>query len=167
MENTTDTLRAVRPWNVVVHDRAASASERETALLHEWNLTLRDLRRLQAEVAQTLNENAHLADGDNCTLIRLKRAIGWPNTPLPIGSPAGIADNDACSAFEVAPIDLHFECTHAVYVTGGDSSLCYVTSEQRGRLIVFALNQIKASGKLDEWMNNERNEREQARRAKD
>ena len=58
---------------------AASATERETTLLHLWNLTIRDLRRLEAEVAQTLNENAHLADGDNCTLIRLKRAIGWAN----------------------------------------------------------------------------------------
>ena len=92
MDAITHTLRAVdlprivRPWDVVVHDRAASAIERETALLHEWNLTLRELCRLKAEVAQTLNENAHLADGDNCTLIRLKRAIGWANdkaeTPL-------------------------------------------------------------------------------------
>ena len=63
--------------------------------------------------------------------------------------------SDECSAFEVAPIDLQFECTHAVYVTGGDLSLCYVTSEQRGRLIVFALNELKESGKLDEWMENE------------
>jgi len=85
MNNTTDELRAVvssglvRPWDVVKHDRLASPLERETALMHEWNLTLLKLRRLEAEVAQTLNENAHLADGDNCTLIRLKRAIGWAN----------------------------------------------------------------------------------------
>ena len=65
--------------------------------------------------------------------------------------------SNACSAFEVAPIDLQFQCTHAVYVKNGDSSLCYVTSEQRGRLIVFALNELKASGKLDQWMNNEQN----------
>lgn len=74
------------------------------------------------------------------------------NDPIKSDSP-----EDACSAFEVAPIDLQFECTHAVYVKGGDSSLCYVTSEQRGRLIVFALNELKASGKLDLWMNNEQN----------
>lgn len=81
------------------------------------------------------------------------------NTDLPdvAGCPAPL-----CSAFEVAPIDLQFECTHAVYVTGGDSSLCYVTSEQRGRLIVFALNELKASGKLDEWMQNEQNTQEVA-----
>lgn len=72
--------------------------------------------------------------------------------------------SDACSAFEVAPIDLQFECTHAVYVTGGDSSLCYVTSEQRGRLIVFALNELKASGRLDEWMQNEQNAQADTRR---
>lgn len=71
--------RLVRPWDDVCHDPKASALERETALLVEWNKTLTELRRLESEVAATLNENAHLADGDNCTLIRLKRAIGWAN----------------------------------------------------------------------------------------
>jgi len=35
----------------------------------------RELAILRYRVAQTLHENAHLADGDNCTLIRLKRAL--------------------------------------------------------------------------------------------
>lgn len=70
-----------------IHDKMDKREECETALMHEWNLTLRELRRLKAEVAQTLNENAHLTDGDNCTLIRLKRAIGWAN-----GQSAGTAD---------------------------------------------------------------------------
>ena len=35
----------------------------------------RELAILRDAVAQTLRENAHLADGDNCTLIRLKRAL--------------------------------------------------------------------------------------------
>ena len=34
-----------------------------------------ELAALRDAVAQTLRENAHLADGDNCTLIRLKRAL--------------------------------------------------------------------------------------------
>lgn len=71
--------RHVRPWDDVCHDPKATTLERETALLVEWNKTLTELRRLESEVAATLNENAHLADGDNCTLIRLKRAIGWAN----------------------------------------------------------------------------------------
>ncbi len=35
----------------------------------------RELAELREAVAQTLRENAHLADGENCTLIRLKRAL--------------------------------------------------------------------------------------------
>lgn len=31
---------------------------------------------LRAAIRKTLDENGHLADGDNCTLIELKRAIG-------------------------------------------------------------------------------------------
>ena len=34
-----------------------------------------ELAALRDAVAQTLREKAHLADGDNCTLIRLKRAL--------------------------------------------------------------------------------------------
>ena len=34
-----------------------------------------ELAALRDAVAQTLRENAHLADGENCTLIRLKRAL--------------------------------------------------------------------------------------------
>ena len=33
---------------------------------------------LLAAIQQTLDENGHLADGENCTLIVLKRAIGEP-----------------------------------------------------------------------------------------
>jgi len=47
------------------------------------------LRRRDAEIAmlrlaiqKTLDENGHLADGDNCTLIRLKRALETPNTQV-------------------------------------------------------------------------------------
>lgn len=76
-----DQQRLARPWDEVSRDPTSSPIEREIALMHEWNLTLRELRRLEAEVAQTLNDNAHLADGDDCTLIRLKRAIGWANAP--------------------------------------------------------------------------------------
>ena len=35
----------------------------------------RELAALRDAVAQTLREKAHLADGENCTLIRLKRAL--------------------------------------------------------------------------------------------
>lgn len=40
-----------------------------------------EIERLRAAIVQTLNENGHLADGDNCTLIALKRAM--PDWELP------------------------------------------------------------------------------------
>ena len=54
----------------------------------EWKeeaLRLRErIEELEAAIIKTLNENAHLADGDVCTLIDLKRAmptwgLKWPN----------------------------------------------------------------------------------------
>lgn len=35
------------------------------------------VQQLVNEVIATLEDNRHLADGDNCTLLRLKRAVGW------------------------------------------------------------------------------------------
>lgn len=40
-----------------------------------YDCALREIERLRAAIAQTLDENGHLADGDNCTLIALKRAL--------------------------------------------------------------------------------------------
>jgi hypothetical protein len=37
---------------------------------------LGEIDRLRAAIRKTLDDNGHLADGDNCTLIELKRAIG-------------------------------------------------------------------------------------------
>lgn len=34
-----------------------------------------EVARMRSVIQQTLEENGHLADGDNCTLIALKRAI--------------------------------------------------------------------------------------------
>lgn len=47
-----------------------------------------EVRRLRAAIQQTLDENGHLADGDNCTLIVLKRALMGPNAS---GKPTGAA----------------------------------------------------------------------------
>ena len=35
--------------------------------------------RLERAIQRTLDENGHLADGDNCTLIHLKRALPQHN----------------------------------------------------------------------------------------
>lgn len=34
-----------------------------------------EIERLRAAISETLDENGHLADGDNCTLIKLKRVM--------------------------------------------------------------------------------------------
>jgi hypothetical protein len=36
-----------------------------------------EIARMRAAIEKTLDENGHLADGDNCTLIHLKTAIGY------------------------------------------------------------------------------------------
>ena len=41
-------------------------------LLHE---AADEIERLQTAITETLTEQAHLADGENCTLIKLKRAM--------------------------------------------------------------------------------------------
>lgn len=35
-----------------------------------------EIGRLRNAIKETLDENGHLADGDDCTLIKLKMAIG-------------------------------------------------------------------------------------------
>jgi hypothetical protein len=36
-----------------------------------------EIKRLVSAIVETLKENRHLADGDNCTLAKLKRAVNW------------------------------------------------------------------------------------------
>ena len=43
---------------------------------YERAVLLGEIYRLRAAIRQTLADNGHLADSDNCTLIELKRAIG-------------------------------------------------------------------------------------------
>ena len=38
------------------------------------------IERLETAILETIEENLHLADGDVCTLIKLKRAINYGNT---------------------------------------------------------------------------------------
>lgn len=47
----------------------------DEAVIWAWN----EIQRLTSAIEKTLSENGHLADGDNCTLAGLKRAIGMDN----------------------------------------------------------------------------------------
>jgi len=44
-----------------------------------YRCALVQIETLKTAIQQTLDENGHLADGDVCTLILLKRAIETPN----------------------------------------------------------------------------------------
>ena len=43
-----------------------------------------EIKLLRSAIEETLSEHSHLADGENCTLIRLKRALQGRNWPTPI-----------------------------------------------------------------------------------
>jgi len=40
-----------------------------------WREAIAEIERLRSAIETTLNNNLHLADGENCTLIDLKRAL--------------------------------------------------------------------------------------------
>jgi hypothetical protein len=51
--------------------------EAHAALESQWREQRAEIIKLKAAIRQTLDENGHLADGDDCTLIHLKTAIGY------------------------------------------------------------------------------------------
>lgn len=52
--------------------QSAEPFDKACMMVREMEL---EIDRLRAAIQQTLDENGHLADGDNCTLIVLKRAL--------------------------------------------------------------------------------------------
>lgn len=56
-------------------------------LLHE---AADEIERLQTAINETLQDNMHLADGENCTLIKLKRAM-TPNAQVERRAPSTFA----------------------------------------------------------------------------
>jgi hypothetical protein len=66
------------------------------------------------------------------------------------------------SLFEVDEMKPFFTTTYAVFRKGSDSSICYVTSVERGELIVKALDHFQECGKLDEWFDSKRKPNETA-----
>jgi len=49
-----------------IYDNPIKCAARDAAI---------EIRRLRAAISETLDENGYLADGDNCTLIKLKRVM--------------------------------------------------------------------------------------------
>lgn len=48
-----------------------------TQLKTERNNAIAEAERLKNAIKETIEDNLHLADGENCTLIKLKRAISY------------------------------------------------------------------------------------------
>lgn len=48
-----------------------------TQLKTERNNAIAEAERLKDAIKETIEENLDLADGENCTLIKLKRSIGY------------------------------------------------------------------------------------------
>ena len=63
-------------------EREIQIAEKLCKLANEKSALVRENMRLRNAIQQTLDENGHLADGDNCTLIVLKRAIEVPNVDV-------------------------------------------------------------------------------------
>jgi len=55
------------------------ANEQSEHYEREWYLRVDEIERLRGTIQKTLDENGHLADGDNCTLIHLVRVMETPN----------------------------------------------------------------------------------------
>lgn len=59
-------------------ERLANSDSCESSVvlkLRCWDAA-EEISRLRDAIRKTLEENSHLADGENCTLIRLNRALG-------------------------------------------------------------------------------------------
>lgn len=62
-----------------------------------------EIKLLRSAIEETLSEHGHLADGENCTLIKLKRALQVRNWPTPIP--------DAWNLWEKLPSPKHYGVT--------------------------------------------------------
>jgi len=61
------------------------ANEQSEHYEREWHLRGNEIERLRGAIHKTLDENGHLADGDNCTLIHLVRMMeGQPLRAVPL-----------------------------------------------------------------------------------
>jgi hypothetical protein len=66
-----------KPAEILIRLDGSSSNESSHELQCRCFDAADEIRRLRAVIKKTLDENGHLADGDNCTLIDLKKAIGY------------------------------------------------------------------------------------------
>ena len=63
-------------------DRLRAEVEVQSYWGTRWEQANAEIQRLRSAIQQTLDDNLHLADGENCTLIVLKRALATPNAKV-------------------------------------------------------------------------------------
>lgn len=71
-----DNPLALRAWLVHAYEEGLDQVIYLKRAIAEIDATTAEVERLRAAIERTLLENSHLADGDNCTLILLKQALG-------------------------------------------------------------------------------------------
>lgn len=59
----------------IAEQRRQALVDEEAGMDSEVDILRKEVARLRKEIELTLKENGHLADGNNCTLIRLKLAL--------------------------------------------------------------------------------------------
>lgn len=70
----------IRWFRDSIRNKAITTSEKADVLL-TLDECADEIERLRDAIGVTLGENLHLADGENCTLIHLKRALS-PNNQV-------------------------------------------------------------------------------------
>ena len=65
----TELLPETKSWSALLAAITQLKTERNNALI--------EAERLRAVMRETIEGNLHLADGENCTLIKLERAISY------------------------------------------------------------------------------------------
>lgn len=76
MDTLNDTPETDKAYDAVIHGGARfSFPEHARRMERQRDAARRERDALRTAIETTINDNLHLADGDNCTLIVLKRAL--------------------------------------------------------------------------------------------
>lgn len=79
-EPLADARQSARLLATALRSLANEDAEQERIrLINQVTQLITENLRLKKSIRETLDDNLHLADGENCTLIKLKRAAAMPN----------------------------------------------------------------------------------------
>ena len=84
--DAAEEISRMRCERETMQEAISAQAKRIDSLMVELNIARersRGITRLEDAIKTTLDENGHLADGDNCTLIILKRALRYEEILCP------------------------------------------------------------------------------------